>query len=238
MRIAKIGAGFYNTFAVCRDEGRLYCAGENQNRQCGAGPKNLRSLALVAEVEDRGVVVAEVEGGYCHTLVRTVAGEVLSLGCGDDGQRGDGRGRADDDDNDDDEQPAITSVRLPEGVRASGIAAGANHSVVLGTDGRAYAFGANDVGQCGIVSPEDDDDGDDEEGAPVWTPARVRLPPAQGKEEKVVRVSAGYAHTVLTTESGEIYVFGQNDNGQLGLGSIAYEEKGCERKPVKVGTID
>ena len=46
----------------------------------------------------------------------------------------------------------VMPVVLPDGVKAVDIAAGANHSVVLGNNGVAYTFGANEVGQCGMLS--------------------------------------------------------------------------------------
>jgi len=262
-QIKKIGAGFYNTFAIC-NKGKLLCTGENQNMQCGDGPKNLFAFAAVKEVNDeikstgrgrgrgRDVDISDhddvdsvdqVEGGYCHTLVKTLAGKVMSLGCGDDGQRGDGRL------GDDPTRPILTSLNLPHDIMAKQVAAGANHSVILGTDGNAYTFGANDVGQCGVPSDphpqsslgHDDDDGDDDddnyneeedwEGVPILSPKRVELP---GTDSKVAHVSAGYAHTVLTTEDGQTYVFGQNDNGQLGLGKDAFEDQEPHTSPIKI----
>jgi alpha-tubulin suppressor-like RCC1 family protein len=44
-----VGAAFYNTYALCSG-GRLWCAGENQNKQCGAGPENLYEMSEVVEV--------------------------------------------------------------------------------------------------------------------------------------------------------------------------------------------
>lgn len=196
--IKHVGSGFYNTFAVGKD-GTLWCAGENQNEQCGKGLKNLHKMTRVSEVDQ----VEQVDGGYCHTLVRTLSGQGLAMGCGDDGQRGDGMT----DENDGQKRTRINSIAIPAKVKQ--VAAGANHSVVLGEDGIAYTFGANDVGQCGIVKV----DGDHEVGHPIVTPEPVRLP----ENEKVQYVSAGYAHTMLTTKNGSIYVFGQNDSGQLGL---------------------
>ena len=213
-KVSAIGAGFYNTFAIVGPSRRLYCSGENQNKQCGEGPRNLREMVRVKEIKDS---VDIVEGGYCHTLVKTVAGNVFSLGCGEEGQRGDGRVVDDDDDNDDAEdvepRETITPVELPKGSRAIDIAAGANHSVVLRDDGVAYTFGANDVGQCGISSSEVTND---EDGSPVLSPQAVTIPQGAGR---VVGVSAGYAHTVLTTSKNRVFVFGQNDNGQLGIGT-------------------
>ena len=49
----------------------------------------------MTEVGEVGKSVVEVEGGYCHTLVRKGDGVVYSMGCGDDGQRGYGMGEED-----------------------------------------------------------------------------------------------------------------------------------------------
>jgi alpha-tubulin suppressor-like RCC1 family protein len=223
--VASIAAGFYNTLVTCKS-GSLYCAGENQNQQCGQGPANLQSLTKVKEVKD----VEQVEGGYCHTLVKTYAGKVFSLGCGDDGQRGDGRPVGDDEN-----RPVVNPVDLP--VKAMQVAAGSNHSIILGANGIAYTFGANDVGQCGVPSDRNPDDDEDDEGSSVFGPRPVPLPKNAGK---VIKVSAGYAHTVLTTESGKIFVFGQNDSGQLGVGADGYEigsNLEAQTKPVESSRI-
>lgn len=142
--------------------------------------------------------------------MKTIAGKVFSLGCGEEGQRGDGRLMDEDSDEGDntEEREVITPIVLPNARKALDIAAGANHSVVLGEDGVAYAFGANDVGQCGFSSE------DAEEEGPVLSPRAVNIPEDAGK---VVGVSAGYAHTVVTTSTERVFVFGQNDNGQLGI---------------------
>ena len=212
-KVQAIGAGFYNTFAICKS-GALYCTGENQNKQCGAGLKNLNQLTLVKEMS--GIAVDQVEGGYCHTLIKTLEGAVWSLGCGEEGQRGDGRT---DEENDLNERNIATPVNLPvQRVTALQVAAGASHSLILGSNGVAYSFGANDVGQCGVTAAKkssgDDDDGDD---GSIVSPRAIQLE-VNEKTDPVVSVSAGYAHSVLTTKSGKIFVFGQNDNGQLGLG--------------------
>lgn len=246
-KVTKVGAGFYNTFAIC-NMGKLYCAGENQNKQCGSGPINLSTLSEVKEVsvsDSSAHDIAQVSGGYCHTLVRTSTGEVLTMGCGDDGQRGDGRP------GDVEDRNIATAIQLPgEGVKATSIAAGANHSVVLGSNGIAYTFGANDVGQCGIgkegassrmAENHDDDDEeeeDDDGDTSILSPKPVSLPvTSNNKQDQVVEISAGYAHTVLRTESGAVYTFGQNTNGQLGLGQEAAKLNDCEFEPIPVSVL-
>jgi len=186
--ISSISAGFYNTLVACKS-GKLYCAGENQNQQCGnPDTKNLQTMTLVDGVEN----VKQSSGGYCHTLILDMYGKAWSMGCGDDGQRGDGK-------TEDDARPLATKVSLS--TKATQVEAGANHSVVLGANRVAYAFGANDVGQCGVDSEEDQ----------IVSPNPIKV------DEPIAHISAGYAHTILTGESGKIYAFGQNDNGQLGV---------------------
>ena len=78
------------------------------------------------------------------------------MGCGEDGQRGDGRGDWDEDGEDDaaggsggggggggggesgGERPVVSAVALPGGQRATQVAAGANHPAVLGEDSTAF----------------------------------------------------------------------------------------------------
>mmetsp|Transcript_28349 Transcript_28349/g.46920 ORF Transcript_28349/g.46920 Transcript_28349/m.46920 type:complete len:418 (-) Transcript_28349:12-1265(-) len=212
-KIDKIGAGFYNTFAICQS-GKLFCTGENQNEQCGVGVKNLQQLTRVDEIQDQ---VDQVEGGYCHTLVKMLDGKVWSMGCGEEGQRGDGKT---DDENEQNPRAVATRVPLPKGVTAQQVAAGANHSLVLGSNGVAYGFGANDVGQCGVKSTVQENLEEVDEGDPILAPLPISLP-AANNTDPVTSVSAGYAHSVLTTKQGHVFVFGQNDNGQLGLGAAS-----------------
>ena len=211
-KITKISSGFYNTLAITFG-GELYCTGENQNQQCGKqqGAMNLYSLSKVSELE--GEIVRDAKGGYCHTLILTKGGKVFSLGCGDDGQRGDRK-------EGDAQREIITPVILPdsESDHVTEIAAGANHSLLLTATGKVYAFGSNEYGQCGlgVVSSENE-----KEGGSLLSPRLMKL------NSPISSVSAGYAHSVLRDFEGRVYMCGQNESGQLGLG----EETGDVLQP-------
>ena len=97
----------------------------------------------------------------------------------------------------------ITSVNLPSKVVK--FSAGANHSAAVCENGSAFAWGSNEFGQCAAGSSEK-----------LLSPKRIDV---QG--EHVEEISCGYAHTVVKTKTGRIYVFGSNDSGQLGLGAAA-----------------
>ena len=86
--VEAIGAGFYNVFQLTRGGGML-CAGSNAARQCGSAVAPHAAPTAVPELD--GVALRQVTGGYCHTLTLAKDGTVFTLGCGEDGQRGDGR---------------------------------------------------------------------------------------------------------------------------------------------------
>eukprot|EP01062_Namystynia_karyoxenos_P024507 TRINITY_DN19562_c0_g1_i1.p1 TRINITY_DN19562_c0_g1~~TRINITY_DN19562_c0_g1_i1.p1 ORF type:complete len:1129 (+),score=139.22 TRINITY_DN19562_c0_g1_i1:80-3388(+) len=103
------------------------------------------------------------------------------------------------------------------GVRITDIACGMNFCVAATGAGDCLAWGANDRGQCG--------GGDIAE---VLHPAPVRgLPPC------VVAVAAGGGHCVAVTAAGDVWAWGANGQGQLGVGDEEPHEY-----PVKVPGFD
>jgi len=69
----------------------------------------------------------------------------------------------------------VNAVSLPNVEKVVRIATGANHSVVVGENGTAYTFGADDVGQCGVV-PNAGHDGEEEERIPIRAPQASAYP--------------------------------------------------------------
>ncbi|UJR08508.1 hypothetical protein I4U23_012774 [Adineta vaga] len=80
------------------------------------------------------------------------------------------------------------------------ISMGAEHSCALTDDGIVYVWGSNDDGQCGQPRKT----------KTVTTPKELRL------DYPVVAISCGYYHTALVSEDGRLFVFGNNDDRQLG----------------------
>ena len=77
--------------------------------------------------------------------------------------------------------------------------------------GKIYTWGSNQHGQLGLDSADELPTGNRR----VWLPREVKL-----EGVNFVDVSAGGYHTLALTESGQLYVFGRNDDGQLGLGDL------------------
>ncbi|XP_021853090.1 ultraviolet-B receptor UVR8 isoform X1 [Spinacia oleracea] len=101
-------------------------------------------------------------------------------------------------------RPVICSAFNGDSVRS--IACGGAHTLFLTESGRVYASGLNDFGQLGIS--------DDKNYA--MEPVEV-----SGIEKEIKHVSAGYCHSCAITVDGELYMWGKNSNGQLGLGKSA-----------------
>src|SRR5690554_5860701 len=99
-----------------------------------------------------------------------------------------------------------TTVMVPEpaGVTFTSIISGDYHSVALGSDGNAYAWGYNTRGQLG--------DGTNTESN---TPVQVQAPAGV----TFTSVSAGDLHSVALGSDGNAYAWGYNFYGQLGDGT-------------------
>ncbi|KAG5182395.1 regulator of chromosome condensation 1/beta-lactamase-inhibitor protein II [Tribonema minus] len=81
------------------------------------------------------------------------------------------------------------------------------HSIAVDASGAAYAWGRNDMGQCGVGSKKS-----------VAAPAKMKLGAA------VVAAACGRAHTALVTSDGGLYTCGCGSSGQLGSGRIVADK--------------
>ncbi|MGH1345271.1 MAG: hypothetical protein ACRBN8_27160 [Nannocystales bacterium] len=98
----------------------------------------------------------------------------------------------------------------PDCTRSEGVASfsvGASHTCAVSFEGRVRCFGDNTYGQLGTGSTRMI--GDDE--TPLDAGLDVQLPP-------VTQVAAGDRHTCAVTTEHEVYCWGANESGQLGLG--------------------
>lgn len=130
-----------------------------------------------------------------------------------------------------------TPTQLPNMTDFIEVATGGYHYLALRKDGTVWSWGDNKCGQLGYeTEPE-------KWLNPVMglTGNNYSTTPKQIKELKeVISVAAGAGHSVALTKSGDVYTFGCNDGGQLGLG-YADETKNNKKvryiMPHKVGNI-
>ena len=96
----------------------------------------------------------------------------------------------------------LTSIEVVE------VAAGAVHSLVLSAAGAVYSFGRNSFGQLG-------------EPITAQTVSRGRGPRAvEGLPMPCQHVSTGDHYSLVLATDGELFAFGSNHYGELGLGPV------------------
>jgi alpha-tubulin suppressor-like RCC1 family protein len=125
-------------------------------------------------------------------------GEVYTTGWNHRGQLGNGTNI--------DETESVQVLGL-DGGGVVDLAGGRWHSIALADDGTVYTWGRNEFGQLGIGST----------GGQRTTAVEV----AALDNVTVVDVAAGHYHSLALTDDGDLYIWGRNDTGQLGLGDLS-----------------
>uniref|UniRef100_A0A3B5K3X4 RCC1 and BTB domain containing protein 2 n=2 Tax=Takifugu rubripes TaxID=31033 RepID=A0A3B5K3X4_TAKRU len=140
-----------------------------------------------------------------HVAIATADGEVFSWGHNGYSQLGNGTSTHG-------LTPALVSTNLL-GKRVIEVACGSHHTIALTTDGEVFAWGYNNSGQVGSGST-----------ANQPTPRRVS---SCLQNKVVVNIACGQLCSMAVLDSGEIYGWGYNCNGQLGLGNNGNQQTPC-----------
>jgi alpha-tubulin suppressor-like RCC1 family protein len=208
--VVAIAAGGSHSLALCSD-GTMAGWGDNHYGQLGNNT-TAQPNAPVAVNTDSGVsalygktVVGIAAGGF-HSLALCSDGTVAAWGYNNYGQLGD---------NQLSEYRRIvpvavntaSSVSALYGKTVVAIAAGAEHSLALCSDGTMAAWGENDYGQLG-------DNTTTNRFAPVAVNTNSGVSALHG--EKVVAIAAGAFHSLALCSNGTAVAWGDNYYGQLG----------------------
>ncbi|KAJ7945150.1 ultraviolet-B receptor UVR8 [Quillaja saponaria] len=200
--IVKIYAGYYHSCAITVD-GELYIWGKNSNGQLGLGKRAADVVPLPMKVEClEGMTIRMAALGSEHSVAVTDGGQALSWGLGDSGRLGHGH-----------ESSFLgffksTSEYTPrlikdlEGIKVKSVAAGLLHSACIDENGSVFIFGERAVGKLGLVKVNN-----------ATKPSMISELPYSDE------VACGGYHTCVLTRSGELYTWGSNENGCLGIGS-------------------
>ena len=87
----------------------------------------------------------------------------------------------------------------------SKIACGYNHTILIDNKNQVYSFGSNNDGQLGLRDKNNRS-----------YPERITKILDEGA--KFIKIACGYNHTILIDNKNQVYSFGRNNDGQLGLG--------------------
>ncbi len=204
--VTTIAAGHVHSLALT-STGQLYAFGSNEFGQLGSqtnsGTEEANAEPTLVTLPGASGVVSQIAAGSEHSLALTSTGQLYSFGENRYGELGielnAGTEKAD---------PTPTLVTLPGSTgQVTQIAAGGNHSLALTSTDQLYAFGDNHYGQLGAATNNGND-------KPNSTPTLVTLPGASGT---VIQIVAGSEHSLALTSAGQLYAFGWNGYGQLGI---------------------
>ncbi len=205
----QVNAGGYHSLALGSD-GNAYAWGDNRNGQLGDGTTTHRTTPVKVEKPTDApadFTYVQVGSGRFYSLALGSDGNVYASGNNEYGQLGDGTTT---------NQTTPVKVRSPAGTPAdftyTQVNAGNTHSLAVGSDGNAYAWGCNQQGALGNNTASWFGDAN-----PV--PMRVRDPANPADKDqglKATQVSSGFNHSLAVGSDGNAYAWGSNDSGQLG----------------------
>ncbi|CAE7789677.1 UVR8 [Symbiodinium sp. CCMP2456] len=203
-KIVAVSAGYMHTAAIT-DSGELWTWGGNSWGQLGVGDTTDRHAPVKVSVNGQKIVA--VAAGFWHTAAITDSGELWTWGRNFYGQLGVG-------DTKDRHTPVKVSVN---GQKIVAVAAGDWHTAAITDSGELWTWGSNNHGQLGVGDIKD-----------RHAPVKVSV-----NGEKIVAMAAGYMHTAASTDSGEVWTWGRNNYGQLGVGGATKDR----RSPAKAAKM-
>jgi alpha-tubulin suppressor-like RCC1 family protein len=194
--VSSLAAGLEHTLAIADDV--LWAWGSDDYGKLGNGA--IGSVGAPEAIElPPGVTPREVSAAWLSSLMIAADGTVFTWGLDQEGQLGNGPGS--------DNVGEPTAIELAPGVRGVTAASGGEHHLVIGDDGKLYAFGLDRFGQLG--------DGPTGDGGWAESPVLVDLPPSVSP----VMIAAGRAFSLAVGDNGVLYGWGNNQFAQLGQGS-------------------
>ncbi len=215
----EVALGSEHTCARLNDN-RVKCWGSNGGGALGQGDTNHRGDAA-AEMGDSlptlslgaGRTALQVVAGANHTCARLDNGQakcwglnsVGQLGLGDTSSRGDASGEMGD---------SLPTVDLGLGRAVVEIATKGQHACVRLDDGLLKCWGDNTNGRLGLGDSDHRGDAADEMGD-------ILPPILLGTGRSAQLITAGVNHSCAYLDNGQPKCWGQNSNGQLGLGDTS-----------------
>ena len=138
--------------------------------------------------------IVKISVGYCHSLFVNDNGDVWS--CGYEYSKYLGLGF----DRNESVFPTRISYFTKNNIKIKHVNCGSSHSLALDVNGNVYGFGDNRYGQCGNGTIKSRDSW-------ILTPRLIE----SLKKHNVVKIAAGYYHSLCVTDKGDYFMFGNNN---------------------------
>jgi len=173
----------------------MFCWGNTANGELGLGGIEDHQILMPRELSFQDVdQVQHVACGKYHTVLVTRSGSVFSCGSNDYGQLGHEK-----------HQKRLEKVDGLDAYNVRSVACGEFHSMAINEWGQVFSWGCAHFGQLGHGNCDQE----------VRSPKIIR----SLATNFVVQISCGYRHCLALTNNGQLFSWGNNDHGQLGLGN-------------------
>ncbi|MCL2823611.1 MAG: hypothetical protein FWD57_06440 [Polyangiaceae bacterium] len=183
--VTAIAAGFEHTCAITW--AGVMCWGSNQYGQIGVGPNGSKIVPML--VDGLGSGVSAIATGAYFTCAIRASDDLVCWGSNQFGEMG---------------KSSRVVRNMPASVSGLGgllstVSGGGNHTCVLDAVGAVYCWGANQNGQLGIGTGENED-----------APKRLYA------LSRTTAISAGMGHACAINAGGGLLCWGGNKRGQVG----------------------
>uniref|UniRef100_A0A672PLJ3 Regulator of chromosome condensation (RCC1) and BTB (POZ) domain containing protein 1 n=1 Tax=Sinocyclocheilus grahami TaxID=75366 RepID=A0A672PLJ3_SINGR len=183
----------------------VYVLGLNCSNCLGTGDSQSTIVPKKLDCLTGKKLVSLSYGSGPHVLLATEEGELYVWGHNGYSQLGNGTTNQG-------VSPVLVSTNL-QNKRVTEVACGSHHSLALTHEGEVFAWGYNNCGQVGSGST-----------ANQPTPRKV----SNCLQSKVmVSIACGQTSSMAVADNGEVYGWGYNGNGQLGLGNNGNQLTPC-----------
>jgi alpha-tubulin suppressor-like RCC1 family protein len=188
----------------------VYVWGNNRFGQLGLGEKYKGQVLELPKFCSFNLTISQISCGSDFTVFITLKGHIYSMGSNKKGALGLGEEGSN--------VSATSSPLLVESLcsqMACGVSCGANHTMVLVEDGRAYSWGSGETGQTSLGNYETTN-----------VPTEIKTADqGNGTLPFFKQVSCGASNSGLITSEGHVYLCGDNQHGQLANGKTGKENK-------------
>ncbi len=185
--------GFHSMILI--DNGNLYVFGHNGEGQLGLNDNLNRNRPIRNDFFKNKGSIKHIVLGWHHSMILMNNDDLYVFGRNENGQLGlnDNLSR----------NRPIRNDFFTEKGPIKQIVLGGQHSMILMDNGDLYVFGYNEDGQLGLNDNENRN-----------RPIRNDFFTDKGSIKQIV---LGWHHSMILMDNDDLYVFGRNENGQLGL---------------------
>ena len=239
LKVSKVCWGGLHTLAIAGD-GELFTWGRGEGGQLGLSKKSLESLERldwgisvpISIIKDKTII--DIAAGVAHSIALSEDGEVYGWGNSNYGQLGLGFSGESFEPGTGNAESSIYEPTLIKHLRGTEIArvyAGSTFTMFLSKEEELYAWGTNDLGQCGIDTACEElknfEKIKDKATNKVTTDLDINLPRKLEwfSSMKVKGVAWGENHSFAVINIDDknkkmIWGWGMFKQGQLGLGEV------------------